>query len=135
MTAQCLSPITQYAVELTTTDWAKSSLQCLEEAVRLSPEHVGAWFQLGCAAEREGNFARAEQAYNAAAKLNCDFAPAYENLGLMLWERGDKKGAQKAFKELARIADKDQPKRSPVAAITLFFAAIGSALVQAGNLL
>lgn len=79
----------------------------LEKLVRLSPEHVPAWFMLGELAEMSKQYRQARQYYEHAVYLDSGFGMGYYRLGLLLsnFFEGEEKLAAKYFKQATK-ADK-----------------------------
>lgn len=76
----------------------------LEKLVRLSPEHVPAWFMLGELAEMGKQYRQARQYYEHAVYLDSDFDTGYYRLGLLLsnFFEGEEKLAAKYFKKATK---------------------------------
>lgn len=80
----------------------------LEKLVRLSPEHISAWFMLGELAEMGKQYRQARQYYEHAVYLDSDFDMGYYRLGLLLsnFFEGEEKQASRYFKKATK-ANKD----------------------------
>ncbi len=76
----------------------------LEKLVRLSPEHIPAWFMLGELAEMSKQYRQARQYYEHAVYLDSDFDTGYYRLGLLLsnFFEGEEKLAAKYFKKATK---------------------------------
>jgi NADP-dependent 3-hydroxy acid dehydrogenase YdfG/Flp pilus assembly protein TadD len=76
----------------------------LEKLVRLSPEHIPAWFMLGELAEMGKQYRQARQYYEHAVYLDSDFDMGYYRLGLLLsnFFEGEEKMAAKYFKKATK---------------------------------
>ena len=78
-------------------DW-RTALVELQEAVRLDPSLVQAFFSMGTIHYTRGSPLAAMQAYREALRLKPDFAEAHYRLGLVLKVIGKDKDAAKSLK-------------------------------------
>jgi Flp pilus assembly protein TadD len=87
-------------------DRMEDSVAALEEAVRLDPDHPGAWLNLAVSLEHRNDAAGAERAYRAALRAQPDVQAAHTRLAALLETRG--RAPEAVFhRERARIeADK-----------------------------
>ena len=81
----------------------RAGLAHYEQALRLRPDFVEAYNDLGMALQHFGEWARAAQCYRQAIHLMPSFAPAYNNLGNALRAQGQETAAAAAFEEALRL--------------------------------
>ena len=82
----------------------------LEEAVKVKPEESAGWFNLGFVYEKLNLSEKAEEAYKKSIALNAQDFEAQSFLANLLFSQGDKKGAIKLNREMAKERpDWDQP--------------------------
>jgi Flp pilus assembly protein TadD len=73
------------------------------EAVRLQPDHVMAWGNLGLTHTALGEFGEAERCQREALLLRPDFADAHNNLGLVHYQLGRVAEAENCFRASLRL--------------------------------
>ena len=76
------------------------------EAIRLRPEFVAAWFARGFAAANMGQFSRAIADFSRALELDPGYAAAYYNRGIAYRALGDEAQAQADASHYARLRAK-----------------------------
>ena len=81
----------------------RAGLAHYEQALRLRPDFVEAYNDLGMALQHFGEWARAAQCYRQAIHLMPSFAPAYNNMGNALRAQGQWAAAATAFEEALRL--------------------------------
>ena len=78
------------------------AVSLLESAVRLDPHNVEAWVNLGRVFQRH-DLVSAQKAYRRAVSLDAGYAPALNNLGLLLGELGQREEARQALQRAVEI--------------------------------
>ncbi len=71
----------------------RGAIADLQTGLRLRPETTDAWFDLGNAHLMLKQYAEAKTAFDRALTIEKDFWPALTNIGLVLFEEGDIRGA------------------------------------------
>lgn len=71
----------------------QGAIEDLQAGLRLRPETTDAWFDLGNAHLMLKQYSEAKIAFNRALAIEKDFWPALTNIGLVLFEEGDVRGA------------------------------------------
>jgi len=77
-------------------DWLQAQLE-LEQIILEEPGYPGVWVNLALIYKLDGRVDEARTALEQAVVIAPEFAPANNELGVLLRERGDFLGAQKAY--------------------------------------
>ncbi len=88
-----------------------AALSDLREAVRLKPDYVEAWFNLGYTLDRLGRMEEAEQAYQASLRLSPENPDAHNNLGVLYLRSGDLARARGEFQAALALTPNDPRAR------------------------
>lgn len=80
-------------------------------ALRLRPDDVETWYNLGNLLLRRGDLAAARSAYEAALNLRPDLAPALQNLAFVLEQTGEVAGAVQIYRRLLEIDPESRAAR------------------------
>ena len=83
------------------------ALPFYEKAVKIDPEFVFAWDNIGVCNRNLGNYDAAIKAYKKSIKLDPKAPTAYQNIGLAYAGKKDYKKAIESYKNLARLDDKN----------------------------
>lgn len=90
-------------VEFQDKDFIDDAMSCYQKAIKLNPDHAGAYFNLGVALQKKGQLDNAIFCYKIATLLPTDCAEAHHNLGIVLKEKGDIDGAINSFQRAIEI--------------------------------
>jgi tetratricopeptide (TPR) repeat protein len=66
---------------------------CYANVIRLNPNAVAAWINMGVAHRESGQYERAFQCYEKALEVDPNSAVAWNNMGVLLAKRGDDRKA------------------------------------------
>ncbi len=83
------------------------ALDAYREAVRLKPDYVAAYIDMGVALGNQGRWKDAVLAYRAAMRFRADYGEAHYNLGVAFAHLGQWKEALDAFRTAARLNPRD----------------------------
>ncbi|MFN6156054.1 MAG: tetratricopeptide repeat protein, partial [Dolichospermum sp.] len=83
-----------------------------ETAIKIDPNFVTGYYNLGMVCKAMGLFAEAIDAYNNAINLNPDYAEAYQNLGVVLLKIGDVQGSLEAFEYAISLHELNNPEEA-----------------------
>ncbi|MBI5060010.1 tetratricopeptide repeat protein [candidate division KSB1 bacterium] len=86
--------------------WA-ATVEVLKKAVRIEPEHFGAWTALGIACHQTGDLERAEKAFVRATELQPDRVETWYAYGEVLMDLDEVVSAADAFQKAADLAPDD----------------------------
>ena len=105
----------------------EEALRCYSEAIRLDPNLIASYNNLGNTLTNLKRYAEAEKAYNQAIKLNSSYALAYSNLGLLLHENLKRYAeAEKAYNQAIELKEVSPTGDNPSYAIV--FSNLGNLL-------
>lgn len=83
------------------------ALPFYEKAVKIDPDFVFAWDNIGVCNRNLGNYDAAIKAYKKSIKLDPTAPTAYQNMGLAYVGKKDYKKAIESYKELSKLDDKN----------------------------
>jgi len=64
----------------------KNAVKYYQLLLKVNPEEMSGYTNLGIIAERQGNNQKAKEYYQQAIEVNPEFAEAYYNLGVLYWK-------------------------------------------------
>ena len=104
---QRASILVSYGIFLASEGKNKEAREAFDESIRLDPNDVNAYINLGNLLDEEGNKEEAKKAYVKAISVDPDNARAHYNLGLLLVEQGDSVEAEKEFAKAIALDSTD----------------------------
>ena len=107
----------------------------LEDAVRIDPAFIQAWFNLGVVRQRLGELNKAQEAYEKTLELNKEFVPGYVNLASVYRSKGNYDKALDLLAKAATYAPTDSSVRNERIAILRATGRTDDAIAEAHKLI
>src|SRR5207302_82839 len=79
------------------------AVNCYRQALRINPNHAGAYNNLGNVLKEQGQLADAVNCYRQALRINPNHADSHYNLGIELTEQGQLAEAVNCYRQTLRI--------------------------------